>query len=84
MEANGCFGTQSRHADFAGCALLVPVPMEHRVAIKDQGTNRSLSVNASHSGKVVCPVEAKWIFVQDQNLSILFSERRAASETRLS
>src|SRR5262249_26377000 len=32
-------------------------------------------VKASHSGKVVCPVEVKWIFVQDQILSILFSER---------
>jgi len=32
-------------------------------------------IKASHSGKVVCPVEAKWIFVQDQILSILFSER---------
>jgi len=32
-------------------------------------------VKASHSGKVVCAVEAEWIFVQDQILSILFSER---------
>ena len=40
-------------------------------------------VKASHSGKVVCPGEAKWIFVQDQILSILFSERRAASEKHM-
>ena len=40
-------------------------------------------VKASHSGKVVCAVEAEWIFVQDQILSILFSERRAASEKHM-
>jgi hypothetical protein len=56
----------------------------HRGAIKDQGTNRNLSERLLGQGKSLrksgIPGEAKWIFVQDQILSILFSERRAASE----
>ena len=37
-------------------------------------------IKASHSGKVVCPVEAKWVFAQDHILSIVFSERKSHRE----
>jgi hypothetical protein len=39
-------------------------------------------VKASQSGKVVCLVEAKWVFAQDHIFSILFSDDKGIRNAR--
>ena len=59
------------------------IALRLRIRQRTEVFRKGCLVKASHSGKVVCPVEAKWIFVQDQILFILFSGRRAASEKHM-